>query len=258
MGKMFAGQAKVYNEDIFVDSSTGTGLDSVLRKIDPLLHKMSRSIYIPGYTTEDLKQELAILAIEGIRSYDGTKNVKLSTFLHIHLHNKIVSKIRSKNKLSNNASASIENASLPDTCNCGSTIFMVETKSGEERRRCVSCDKLYTKKLKNAKTEIPFSVMDERIDHGDEGKISFVDSVSRDGSMFAQVTNPEDLVEMSGALADACSDMDDKTKQLIQLVCLEDYSIKDAADKIGMSSWAANVRLKGLSKNKKVRELLSK
>ena len=103
MTKYFAGKVKVYNEEFYIDANSGTGLDKVLAKIDPLLFKMSKSLFIPGYSVEDVKQELAILAIEGVRSYDSTKNVKLSTFLHIHLHNKIIAKIRSKNKISNNA-----------------------------------------------------------------------------------------------------------------------------------------------------------
>jgi RNA polymerase sigma factor (sigma-70 family) len=256
MANLFSGNVKVYNEEIFVDSVTGLGIDRVLKKIDPLLFKMAKSIYIQGYAVEDIKQELAVLAIEGIRSFDASKNVKLSTFLHIHLHNKIISKIRSQNKLSNNASSSIEDSSLPDACDCGSTIFMVETKGGEERRECVSCNKLYTKKLKNAKHEIPFSVMDEKVDQNEDGKLLFIDSVPRDNSVFGGNQDSEDEMEISSSIESICQDLDEKTAKIVRLVCLEDYSIKDAADEVGLSSWAANVRLKNLSKNKKIKDNL--
>ena len=126
MSNHFEGNVKLYNEEFYVNTGTGEGLDRVLKKIDPLLFKMSNSLFIPNYAPEDVKQELAIIAIEGVRSYDSTKNVKLSTFLHIHLHNKIISKIRSKNKLSNNAFSVSENASLPDTCECGGGSFKSE------------------------------------------------------------------------------------------------------------------------------------
>lgn len=258
MANLFSGNVKVYNEEIFVDSVTGLGIDRVLKKIDPLLFKMAKSIYIQGYTVEDIKQELAVLAIEGVRSFDASKNVKLSTFLHIHLHNKIISKIRSQNKLSNNASSSIEDSSLPDACDCGSTIFMVETKGGEERRECVSCNKLYTKKLKNAKHEIPFSVMDEKVDQNEDGKLLFIDSVPRDNSVFGGNQDSEDEMEISSSIESICQDLDEKTAKIVRLVCLEDYSIKDAADEVGLSSWAANVRLKNLSKNKKIKDMLTR
>ena len=258
MANLFSGNVKVYNEEIFVDSVTGLGIDRVLKKIDPLLFKMAKSIYIQGYAVEDIKQELAVLAIEGIRSFDASKNVKLSTFLHIHLHNKIISKIRSQNKLSNNASSSIEDSSLPDACDCGSTIFMVETKGGEERRECVSCNKLYTKKLKNAKHEIPFSVMDEKVDQNEDGKLLFIDSVPRDNSVFGGNQDSEDEMEISSSIESICQDLDEKTAKIVRLVCLEDYSIKDAADEVGLSSWAANVRLKNLSKNKKIKDMLTR
>lgn len=157
MSTYFQGNVRLYNEEFYVNSNTGEGLDRVLKKIDPLLFKMSNSLFIPNYAPEDVKQELAILAIEGVRSYDATKNVKLSTFLHIHLHNKIISKIRSKNKLSNNAFSMSEDISLPSTCDCGSADFKVEKKDGVEiSRECTSCDKLYRKEIRTAKKEVLF------------------------------------------------------------------------------------------------------
>ena len=96
-------KVEMYNEVFFIDKETGEGFGYILKKIDPLLTKYSNSVYLNGYTKDDVKQEVSVIAIEGIRAYDPSKLTKLSTFLHTHIQNKISSKIKSHNKKSNNA-----------------------------------------------------------------------------------------------------------------------------------------------------------
>lgn len=260
MSSYFSGNVKVYNEEFFVDANTGVGVGRVIAKIDPLLFKMSKSFYIQGYGQEDVKQELAIMALEGIRSYDSSKNVKLSTFLHIHLHNKIISKIRSQNKLSNNATSSLENSSLPDSCDCGNHIFMINEKNGlEVSRKCTSCDRVYKKEIRSAKSEVLFSQVDEKIEVSDQSSretANFLESVAREDSIFPPDLLPEERMELEASILSVCSGIDEKTAQIIKMIALEDYSIKDAAEEVGISSWAANIKLKNLARNKKFRELL--
>ena len=103
MGKHFEGTVKVYDEEIHINTTTKKGYERVLQRIDPLLCKMASKTYMPGYNFDDIKQELIVIAVEGVNAFDPKKNVKLSTFLHIHLRNKLISKIKSVNKLSNDA-----------------------------------------------------------------------------------------------------------------------------------------------------------
>jgi len=259
MNNHFQGNVKLYNEEFYVNTNTGEGLDRVLKKIDPLLFKMSNSLFIPNYAPEDLKQELAIIAIEGVRSYDSTKNVKLSTFLHIHLHNKIISKIRSKNKLSNNAFSVSEDVSLPATCECGSNSFKSEVKDGiETSRECTSCDKVYKKEIRTAKKEVLFSEIGTRMSANLDEEVLFIDSVGSEDSVFGNGRAEADTLEAEASIASICDGLDDKTSKILRLISLEDYSIKDAAEEVGMSPWAANLRLKNLSRNKKIRDMLMK
>ena len=95
---------KMYDEEIEIDKSSGLGFDKVLKKIEPLILSLASKFKIDNYTKNDTAQELYLIAIEGIRSYDHNKSVKLSTFLHVHIHNKIISKLKSSLKKSNNAS----------------------------------------------------------------------------------------------------------------------------------------------------------
>ena len=97
------GIVKMYDEEMFLDLTTGIGVDKVIKKIDPLINKWASSVSFGDMLFEDRRQEIYIIAIQGIYKYDCNKNTKLSSFLHTHIKNKVLSKIRSVNKKSNNA-----------------------------------------------------------------------------------------------------------------------------------------------------------
>jgi DNA-directed RNA polymerase specialized sigma subunit len=99
----FEGIVDVYDETFYVNTLTNVGLESVLKKVEPLINKMCSKTYISGYAFEDIKQELNIMVIQGISKYDPAKGTKLSTFLQNHLRKKMISKLRSVNKMSNHA-----------------------------------------------------------------------------------------------------------------------------------------------------------
>lgn len=94
---------RMYDEDILINKKSGKGFQKVLDKIDPLISSMAVRYKINNYAVSDLKQELYLIAVQGIKAFDPNKNVKLSTFLHVHLNNKIISKLKSSLKKSNNA-----------------------------------------------------------------------------------------------------------------------------------------------------------
>jgi RNA polymerase sigma factor (sigma-70 family) len=255
--KVFVGTAEVYNEKIDIDTRTGKGLDKVLKKIEPLLFKMSKSAFMRGSSYEDIKQDLVIIAIEGIKSFDPSKNVKLSTFLQIHLRNKLISKIKSENKISNNANIILEQK-LPDECKCGSTKFISVVKSFSEKRTCVSCSKVYSKKAFTARQEIPFCVMDEKVDTNEDSGLIFSDLVSADDNILRQSRSDVHSLELIRSISSLDGSIDEQTQKLMYLISFEDYSIADAAQKLGMSNWEANSKLKRLSRNEKIKDLIKK
>jgi RNA polymerase sigma factor (sigma-70 family) len=255
--KSFTGTVSMYNESIYVDTNTGTGVDLVLKKIEPLIFKMSSKTFMRGYAQEDIRQELNIMAIEGIKSFDKSKNVKLSTFLHIHLRNKLISQIKSENKIANNATLASE-FKFPDKCTCGSTTFFADVKPSSEARRCTECDKLFVKKLRNAKQEVPFCVMDEKINGDDEGPAKFSDIISGENSMLRSSRSEIGELEIIKSIRSLEPDLDESTAKMLYLISIHDYNISDAAAEVGLSAWEANSNLKKLSKNKKIKDMLLK
>tara|TARA_A100001011_G_scaffold167625_1_gene176449 strand:+ start:1350 stop:2036 length:687 start_codon:yes stop_codon:yes gene_type:complete len=227
MAKFYAKEVKVYDEIVYVDTNTGEGFGRVLKRIDPLLCKMSSKTYMPGYSFEDIKQELAAIAIEGIRSYDPDKNVKLSTFLHIHLRNKLVSKLRSVNKISNDASSLIDENVEPNS-------------------------------FRRSREEILFSSMKPKVDKNSEEFGHFEDYISEDSQLNADGYSDVGTADFKDCLKKLSSSIDSDTAKIIELICLGDYSIKDAAEKVGLTGWAASMRLKKLSKNRIIKDILNK
>lgn len=216
MAKGFRAYVQVYDEVYYVNTFTGEGYDLVIKKLDPLLRKLASKIYIPGYNHEDLKNELVVMALEGIQVFEPERNVKLSTFLQTHLHNKIISWIRGENRLSNDAFG------LLDDVNAGSN------------------------KLRKNREEISFSAFETSLD-GEDGGGYFENTVAEENGMFSDGIPTLDEVEFRSTLLKASEQLDHKTRKIVELISLKDYSIKDAGEKVGLTGWAASVRLKRLS-----------
>ena len=87
-------KVSVYEEDFYIDKETGKGFDLVLNKIKPYISSLSYtwSNTIPNTTQEDLEQDIYVIAIQGIKNYNPNKGTKLSSFLHTHINNKLISK----------------------------------------------------------------------------------------------------------------------------------------------------------------------
>lgn len=226
MKKNFKGHVKMYDDVYYVDTETGEGTEKVLKKIDPLLCKMASKTYIPGHTFEDIKQELAIMAIKGIRSYDPTKQTALSTFLHGHLRNKLISKLKSENKMSNDADI----------------IYGKNDADGPKIRR--------------AKEELSFSQCGSRYNDGEE--VPFEYSLEESDSFYKSPVRRYDDVNFEVSIRKISKNLDKKTSKILELICFEDYTIKDAAAEVGLSGWAASIRIKNLAKKHSIKSVLGK
>lgn len=220
--KSFEGIVKVYNEEYYVNTRTGLGLDKVLKKIEPLLNKMASKTYINGYGFEDIKQELAAIAIDGIRSYNPDKNVKLSTFLHIHLNNKIISKLRRENKASKDA-------------------FSLHSEDDGNS------------KISQARGELSFSQC-----LPEDGNINaFENTLGEESSLYGERMLSYSDIDFTVSIQNLAEFIDEKTLKIINLIYYNDYSIKDAAKEVGLTGWAASTRLKKLSDDSRFREVFS-
>jgi DNA-directed RNA polymerase specialized sigma24 family protein len=230
MKNTYSGHVEMYDEKIYIDMATKQGYARVLERIDPLLCKWSSRTYLPGYTYEDIKQELSIIIVEGINAYNYKKKVKLSTFLHTHLRNKLISKIKSVNKLSNDAS-SLRGPSVAE---------------GEDEGP----------KYRRSREELSFSTMAKKDPNSGEEYCEFQNTLSNSDSLYSEDGTVFERIDLELAIEKVAAIVDEKTYTILRRVCLDGYSIKDAAGEVGLTGWAASMRLKKLSKHKLVTDML--
>lgn len=228
----------VYNESFYVDTETGVGFDKVLEKIEPLICKMASGTYISGYSFSDIKQELTVLAIEGIKAFNPNKGVKLSTFLHIHLRNKLISKLRSENRMSNDAFG------LANKLGANPSEESKETSGGA------------VNKIKRVREEIRFSQCSASL--SDDGNVLFENTVGDEEGIYQSVKTDYETINFEVSLKKLSKKLDRKTSRIIELVYFEDYSIKDAAEKVGLTGWAASMRLKSLARKKSFKDIFDR
>ena len=249
MGDHYEQIVEMYEESIFVSTLTKQGYDRVLERIDPLMCKWAMKTYMPGYTFDDIKQELSLIIIEGINSFDPSKKVKLSSFLHTHLKYKLLSKLKSVNKLSNDAYSLKPSSAL---CSCGGVIKVVETFA-----KCYQCGSEHNISYRKSREELIFSAMPKTNPGSGEEYAEFESSLSESDNLYRSPRSNHDAVDLKMAISSLRSTVDDKTFQILKMVCLEGYSIKDAGQSVGLTGWAASMRLKKLDRNRVIRDLLS-
>jgi RNA polymerase sigma factor (sigma-70 family) len=208
-------KARVYDESIDLDLKTGKGVDRVIRKMEPTFTKILKKRFMSGYSYLDMKQELTILAIEGIKNYDSQKGVKLSTFLETHINNKLISKIKTHNKMSRNAT--------------------------------------YLKEANSVNRELSFGSI--ILDKESEDSSSFQDTIEEGDSILSyDAISSLEIVDFESFLNSLRPQVDDKIISIIRLIMFSKMNIKEAAEEVGIRPWVASRALRSLSKNSAVRE----
>jgi len=241
---------RMYEEEFLINTKTKEGYDRVLKKIYPLVCKWASKIYISGYHTEDLRQEFSVMIIEGINAFNPEKKVKLSTFLHNHLKNKIISKLKSANKLSNDAYGYLhqKEASL---CSCGGVI-----QKKKSLKVCVECGAEHGSAYRVSRDELIFSAMPKKNPMNGEEYDNFESSLSSSDGIYSIERTAQEEVDLSMMMDRLERQVDEKTLAILKMVCLEGHSIKDAAKQVGITGWAASMRLKRIKTNKAVVDFL--
>lgn len=248
--KKFEGLVEMYDEKIFISKITKEGYDKILKRIDPLLCGWASRAYMPGYSFEDIKQELSLIAIEGINAYDPNKNVKLSSFITTHIKYKIISKIKSLNKLSNDASL-IKLSDEKTHCSC-------ETPDIDTYENiCKTCDSPPKPEYRSSRSEYSFSSLNKDLLTNSGEQIPYDGMVSNADSFYFNGTSEYDKADIDIALERLEKSLDEKTFKILKLVWIEGHSKEYAASQVGITGWAASQKLKRLIKNNVISDLLS-
>ena len=233
----FAGEIEVYDSKIYIDTRNGTGYDKALKKLEPLVYKFASQFNFNGNTFDDTRHDIIVHILEGIPRYNPNKNTKLSTFIEMRVNRRLINDLRDQSRMSKNAT--FLNYGLYNIkCKCGTNF--IEKLDNFTQCKCVGCDE----HVDNAK-KIPIGVPE----------------ISIGGSYDDYSKSPEFLDDEAIFMCDMgqwLNDEDKRVVKIIELIYFGDYSIKAAAEKVGLSGAGANMKLKNLAKNKVVKEIFNR
>jgi len=248
--KNYEGLVRMYDEEIFISKITKVGYDKVLKRIDPLLCGWASRAYMPGYSFEDIKQEVSLIAIEGIDAYDPEKKVKLSSFLQTHIKYKVISKIKSLNKLSSDASL-IKLSDEERYCSCKNPDLDIFDNI------CRGCDSPPKPEYRSTRSEYSFSSLNNDLKLNSGEQVYYDSSVSNSDNFYFDGIDEYDKADMDIALDRLENSLDEKTFKILKLVWIDGHSKEHAATQVGITGWAASQKLKKLEKNNVIADLLS-
>jgi len=92
----------------------------------------------------------------------------------------------------------------------------------------------------------------------DDELIPFEYSVSEDDTIYNVRRVSQSSVDFQISLKKLLKKINPDTARIIELVYFEDYSIKDAAKEVGLSGWAASMRLKKLASKQSFKDFFDK
>lgn len=245
----FIGVAKLYDSSVYIDTRDGTGYDAVIKKMQPIIHKLSLKYRFNGNSIEDTRQDIIVHILEILPKYDPNKNTKLSSFLQTSVNRRLINKLR-------DSSCALHNATFLNirahniACLCG--FVSVEILHRGESFECPRCGRVSfgAKKFPMPMDEIPISAINMYDENGtNETNFDFYETLA---------DNFKDDSALLHDLRAWLKKEDPEVVKLITLICFKDYSIPDAAKEVGLSAFWAKTKIKRLRRKSIVRELLGR
>jgi len=255
----FAGAAQVYDAAIHIDTRNGTGYQDVINKLAPLIHKFMSKYRFIGNRDEDTRQDIILFILEGIPMYDPRKQVKLSTFLEMRINRRLINHLRNKTKIYKNATF-LNVSSFKATCACGAS-FVVAMPDDDSDIICDKCgNKVESKKKMHTNSpEVNESSLFNRLNANVEFSETLDGLPLDDYNIIGNSpVSTEDKVILKEDLDAFLENEDEKLVEIINLIYYQDYSVKDAAEKVGISGAGASMKLKNLQNNKIIKELFNR
>lgn len=250
----FIGKALVYDEEIFINTFTGEGYDVVISKMKNYIDWYSGKIRLAGFDRDDIKQLMAMILLDGIRRYNPQLKIKLSTFLYVHIRNRIISRIKEETRQSLNAT--YNSPQYKFICLCGASF----SSNKDDATCCKTCktpvDENWTIRAERCEPISLDSIMSSMNDDESSDKASRIHYNGQQNGLidfFGKINSTEDI-DRDLDFSNIFGDEDKITRKIAELMYNDDYSITDAANEVGLTCWAASLRLKKLKNKKHIRD----
>jgi len=257
----FAGTVELFKSKVYIDTRTGKGYDKAIVELQPYINHMASKydFSILGYSFEDSIQHISMRIIEGIPYYKPHMQSKLSTFLYMRVGRRIINEIRNLGTDCKNPTI-LQTSLYSVTCNnCGEK-FTITLGRGSSPRdyKCQVCNH----NLKQAKVFSINAPPSSLSDTANETNQSYLDEISACSPnvqmVYGDGAKTEDFVISKLDLSKCIGEEEPSVRKLLELVCLNEHSIKSAAEIVGISHTGASNKLRQLGRKKKFRDMLGR
>ena len=143
----FCGPVDVLNEKIFIDTTTMSGVDKLLKKLDSMISFLANKFMPKDLDINDKKQDVIVLMLESLPKYDPRKEVKLSSFLQLVVTRKLIKLIREIKSIRKNATT-LKTNNYKIKCNCGHLFDDIISEDDIKTIKCVKCGSGDLKKMR--------------------------------------------------------------------------------------------------------------
>lgn len=258
----FKGSVEIFGEPVYIDTRTGIGYESTLKKLAPCISKLSSkySFDNAGFVLDDVKQHIAVLMLEKMPKYNSGFSTKLSTFLYTCAERQLINEVRNLNNSIRNATT-LNVTTYSVICGCKSQfVATVSNEVGPESIICSSCDDT----IKNARVYTINRPESPILVHTDNGEstpgATNQNMISDTNKVFIKDTkaHQNDWAILRHDINQWISTEPADIQRLIEMVCVQDYSVVAAAKELNISHTGATNKLRNLKKKRRVREIFGR
>ena len=268
-GKMdgFAGHIAVYDESLYVNTRSGKGYDKLLTKLDKFISYLAAKYNFKGFSFEDNRQQIALHILEGISKFNPQKGTKFSSFIQMRVSRRLINDIRDEHRYSKDATIlNVRSYTYVCSCNCRTTVSIPVGK--ETNESCVNCSRLLrdAKRTSSNAHELPIGAFQFKSKHSrgvkkNQNHVFHNFDFSPENDLL-QIINyrpsPAKAVISAHDIQKWLKSEDPSLAKIINLMYTCDYTIKDAAQEVGMTVAAASVKLKRIKNKQIVKEIFGR
>jgi RNA polymerase sigma factor (sigma-70 family) len=244
------------NKHVYVDTRTGEGVGEICRLMKKFVGYQSSKIKFPSMTSEDISQDLYVLALEAIPKYDITKKTNMLTFLQGHIKNRLINKCKYVSEKKRRATFNETNVYKVRCPSCKKFTTVEERKNSSHICKfCGYNGYRHAKKWKRYNIPvlpIPFTAIESRLPD-DVADLSELFSSAQKISVLTGERKPNLEVEIQLKMDfKKIFERLDTTNKTILSMLLEGHAYRDIAKEIGISEKATYARVSKIISSNKV------
>lgn len=227
---------------VYVDTETGEGVDKICSLLQRFVSYQSSKVKFPSSTPEDVAQDLYVLALEAMPSYNPDKNANILTFLQSHIKKRLINKCKFVSEKKRRATYINSNAYKIRCPNCRG--FSTAQGPVESCPKCGHSGREGKWKKYNIPVlPIFFTCIEDKLPEEVNDLTEAFSDLQTIASLLGETAETVDqVVQIKLDFMKLFDRLDETNKKIVQMI-LAGYAYKDIATEVGLSEKATYARV---------------